>query len=166
MYFFDSVTSPEIDPVTSPEIDPVTSPEIDPNGSNGSIIISGSYAQKFSLGSPIDGTGSLSTSYTYLNIGSANDANWAAGITGFLGVKFDADDGAGTSIVFGWIRASFDVGNSITVYDFAYESNGGAILAGDLGSAIPEPSTYAALAGLLAGTAALYAKRRRATLAA
>lgn len=51
---------------------------------------------------------------------------------------------------------------SLTLHRFAYEQSGEAILAG----AIPEPSTYAALAGLLAGSAALFHRRRKKNEAA
>ena len=54
------------------------------------------------------------------------------------------------------------VNNTVTVYDFAYEDTGAAILAG----AVPEPSETAAVAAvLLAGGAAHYRRRRASALA-
>jgi hypothetical protein len=68
---------------------------------------------------------------------------------------------------YGWAEVSYSGGSTGTIHRFAMETSANtAILAGDTGAVIPEPSTYAAMAGLLAGSAALYAKRRRTKLAA
>jgi hypothetical protein len=116
------------------------------------------YAQRFALNDPIDGTlASLvgdTDSNRDLNNYGANSANWVAGTTGYLGVQFNA--GSGT--VNGWIQASYNADLSFTVYDFAYESSGGTILAGATG-VIPESSAYAVIAGL--GALGLAIVRRR-----
>ncbi len=120
-------------------------------------------AVNFSLGATIDSGAGFSGSNTALNNNGNNDANWAAGTAGFLGVKFDADDTAGTSIVFSWILVTYNSNSTLTVHSFAYEASGAAILAGDTGDgfvAIPEPAETTALATLLAGSIALYARRR------
>ncbi len=72
---------------------------------------------------------------------------------GYLGLQLGSH--------YGWAQVSYTStpsGNSLTLHDFAYEDTANTpIQAG----AIPEPSTYAALTGLLAGSAALYARRRK-----
>ncbi len=79
----------------------------------------------------------------------------------FLGLRLTADE----SEYFGWARITSSE-SAVTLHDFAYNSTpGGEILAGATASVIPEPSTYAAVAGLLAGSAALYARRRKANRA-
>lgn len=94
-----------------------------------------------------------------INEYGANNANWPAGTSGYIGMRLPASSGPG-HVDYGWARVSYNSDKSLTLYDFAYESSGAAIAAGDVGSAIPEPSTYAALAGLLAGSAALYRRRQ------
>jgi hypothetical protein len=118
------------------------------------------FVQKFALNDPIDGTlttlVSAADGLRGLNNYGGNDANWAAGTTGYLGVQFNA----GSGLVYGWIQASYNVDFSFTVYDFAYESSPGAtILAGATG-AIPEPSTYATFAGVAALGLAMVRRRR------
>ncbi len=69
----------------------------------------------------------------------------------------------------GWIRLSADGNNGFTIVDFAYNSvpNQGIVI-GDTGvTPVPEPATDAVLSGvaaLLAGSVAIY-RRRRATTA-
>jgi hypothetical protein len=121
------------------------------------------WAKNFQLNAPISGT-PLPSTVTFLNLSTGyNNANWAPGTKGYLGVKFTAGtDG----LVNGWIDVSFSADqSSITLYDFAYQSDGSAILAGDTG-AIPEPAATTALAALLAGSVVLYAKRRQPQQAA
>ncbi len=130
--------------------------------------LSGTYARNFSLGATIDSGSGFTSSNTALNNNGNNDANWAAGTAGLLGLKFDADDGAGTSIVFSWLMVTFNSNSTLSVHSFAYESSGAAILAGDTGAGfvvIPEPAETTAFATLLAGSVVLYAKRRRTKLA-
>ncbi len=129
------------------------------SGGSGRIFETDGYARKFAPREFI--SGSTFANFSYLNFAGNNNDNWAGGTTGYLGVQFNG--GSGT--VNGWINVTFQSNGSLTVHDFAYESSGAGIAAGATAS-IPEPSTYAALAGLLVGCAALYAKRRRAQLAA
>ncbi len=123
----------------------------------------GNYVMNFGLNDPIDGIADRDGRNS-LNYFGSNDANWAAGTTGYIGVKVDAGT---TGLDYAWIRVSYNNDKTLTVYDFAYETSGGAILAGDTGaSAIPEPTTTAAIAGLLAGSAVLYRRRQRTSVAA
>jgi len=82
---------------------------------------------------------------------------WVAGTTGYVGLRIGA---GGSDYRYGWAQISYNNDRSLSLHDFAYEQSiNTAINAG--AGAIPEPSTYAALAGLLAGGAAFYAKRRK-----
>lgn len=98
--------------------------------------------------------------YTFLNRNDITGSGWTPGTTGYLGLELNS--GAN----FGWIQVSYNADKTLTVYDFAYETSGGAIVAGDTGEGIPEPATNAIMAGLLAGTVALFAKSRHVKLAA
>lgn len=101
------------------------------------------------------------SNYTYLNRNNITGSSWTAGTTGYLGLELNS--GAN----FGWIQVSYNADKTLTVYDFAYEASGGGIAAGATGvNAVPEPAATAAIASLLAGSAALHAKRRRRTQAA
>jgi hypothetical protein len=77
---------------------------------------------------------------------------------------FSFNPGGGTD--YGWIRLQFTIGgdgglDSLTTIDWAYQNDGGAILAGDTGiSGTPEPST-AGLMLLAAGAAGVGALRKR-----
>jgi hypothetical protein len=54
--------------------------------------------------------------------------------------------------------------DSVTLHSFAYESlTDTSIAAGQTGAsgAVPEPSTYGALAALVAGSTILFARRRK-----
>ena len=138
-------------------------PDIGKQDSNQSLV-SGSYAINNALNDSIlSGTWNGST-YASINYNNGNNANWAAGTSGYLGLRLDAGGG---DYNYGWAQISYNANSSMTLHDFAYEQTvNTAILAGDMGAtAVPEPSTYAGLAGLLAGCAALF-KRRRIRVAA
>ena len=96
-----------------------------------------------------------SSDYTFLNRNNITGSSWTPGTTGYLGLELNS--GAN----FGWVQISYNADKTLTVYDFAYESSGGSILAGAGAAAVPEPTTTAALAGLLAGSAALYRRRQQ-----
>ena len=86
---------------------------------------------------------------------------WPAGQLGFAGFRFSTS--ASNQTDYGWIRLEYTVGsnglaNSITATDWAYDTTGAPITAGDVGA--PEPSTTA-LAILAAGAAGVAALRRR-----
>lgn len=102
--------------------------------------------------SPINGGGYEGIGFRF------GGSGWGVNSSGFAGLQINGN--------YGWARftlaqdpANLESGHSITLHDFAYASEGESITAGQ--TAIPEPSTYAALTGLLAGSAALYARRRK-----
>ncbi|MCR6657002.1 MAG: PEP-CTERM sorting domain-containing protein [Opitutus sp.] len=81
---------------------------------------------------------------------------------GYAGFQFTVDD----STYYGWALFGVDpdaenvFDANLTLYGFAYDNTGAAITAGAI-SAVPEPTTTTAIAGLLAGSAAAFAVRRR-----
>ena len=87
--------------------------------------------------------------------GLHNASGWAANATGLAGFRFSTTNHA---LDYGWVRLSYTLGsnslaNSITATDWAYESTGVPITAGETASSsTPEPSTTA-LAILAAGAA-------------
>lgn len=67
------------------------------------------------------------------------------------------DDG-----IYGWAEVMLGSGTNITLFGVAYDDSGASIVTGDTGaSAIPEPGTSAALAGLAAGAVAAFVARRK-----
>ncbi len=61
---------------------------------------------------------------------------------------------------YGWTEIALTSFNSMTVYGFAYRDTGASILAGQTID-VPEPAEAGVLAGVLAGSAAAYAARRK-----
>ena len=87
---------------------------------------------------------------------------WAANSTGIAGFRFSTTNHV---LDYGWVRFSYTLGtnglaNSITATDWAYESTGAPVTAGEVPSSTPDPST-SALAILAAGAAGVAALRRR-----
>jgi hypothetical protein len=85
---------------------------------------------------------------------------WFAGSTGYLGLQIQVP---GENANYGWAHVSYNKDLSLTLHDFAYANAGEAIAAGQTGAsgAVPEPSTYGALAALVAGSTILFARRRK-----
>jgi hypothetical protein len=132
-------------------------PAIENIGTASAVANSGDFAVNFPEGSLISGSASFNSNLTYINRNGDNNANWAVGTRGYLGLRFDND---GTDN-FGWADIEFTSDFALTLYSFAYDSSGAGIEAG----AIPEPQTAALLAALAAGSAALLSRRRRAASA-
>jgi hypothetical protein len=131
--------------------------------SYGYLSTTGGFASNFSYGSMIDGVFFAGMANLTNNPGVTG--NWTNdGTPGYLGFTFDYDDGIGVSYRYGWARVSYNADKSLTLYDFAYESNAGTGIAAGAGATpVPEPAAAAALAGLLAGSAAAFKRRRRQT---
>lgn len=116
---------------------------------------------RLDAGDAVDATLGFNTFGGFINENGSNDENWAAGTTGFLGLKlrFGGEDH------FGWARLTYAEDLALTLHDFAYNATANAaIAAGDTGrfTPVPEASTmWAGAAVLLAGSAAVYRKRRQ-----
>ncbi len=90
---------------------------------------------------------------------------FAADQTAFFGIAIN--DGSGNNY-YGWAQITYHPGgaSSITLIDFAYQSTANTtIIAGDTGIAIPEPVTAPIVAAVLAGSVALYLRRREKRVA-
>jgi hypothetical protein len=125
-----------------------------------------SLATVITAGTVISGTppaGSIwgTNLYSFLhNETDPGTEQWTPGTTGYLALKLN--DGAD----YGWVQVTYNANQTLTIVDFAYNSSGGSIQAGDTGlSAVPEPANYALIAGLLAGSVALYRRRQQANAA-
>ena len=120
----------------------------------------GSTITKLNYGATIDGSLTLGGNYAAFAGTYSVNTPWTPGTTGYIGVLFDTN----ITPLYGWAQISYNADQTLTLLGFAYNATpGAAILAGTL---IPEPSTTAALAGLLAGSAALFRRRSRLQTAA
>ncbi len=71
---------------------------------------------------------------------------WPPGDTGYIGLRFGTNNISNSSYYYGWARVTV-ANDFFTLHEFAYNNTIGApIFAGQM-SAIPEPSTYAAICG-------------------
>ena len=125
------------------------------------------------------------TDYKPLAGGVSVQASLVGSIPTFQGTSYDGStSGSGTTPfigfelnvnqtpLYGWADLTYAGGNAqtATLVDWAYQSNGSDILTGDTGmSAVPEPADTALFMGaaaLLAGSATLWHKRQRGSVAA
>lgn len=106
------------------------------------------FASRLTDGTPINSGLTFSSDGQLDNFGTGQ---WDPGTRGNIGLRFDSG-----GVKYGWADVSYNVGNSITLYDFAYEDSGGQILA-----AAPEPAATGALAAVFAGSLAAFEIRRR-----
>ena len=84
--------------------------------------------------------------------GQAGIGPWA-GMTGYMGLQFDADDGTH----FGWVHmTAYDEFPGMTIHSWAYESTPGV---GIIAGAVPEPSS--AILTVIGGLAAWNLRRCR-----
>jgi len=140
------------------QINDATKPQIGTNSSHYFVASVGDSLDRLALGTTIDASNVGTSTLAIINRNAGNDAQWAAGSSGYFG--FSIINGADT--FYGWAQLTYGSDKSLTLHDFAYESTpGAAITAGATTSAIPEPSTYAAMAGLLAGSAVLLRRRQQ-----
>lgn len=143
-------------------------PRLSINSSGSGFAINASSkagVRKFNAGEMIDGFSSFdSGNYGLATSSEGSYGDWSVGSSGFAGLKFS--DGGDT--LYGWAQITYGTSKEIILHDFAYESLAGVgILAGDtVGTAIPEPGTTAAFAGLIAGSAAAFGRRRRVPITA
>lgn len=97
----------------------------------------------------------LEWTYYYSDMGP-----WTGGGSGFLGFSFL--NGTTNETNYGFVEINYnDTANTLELVRFAYDNTGAGILAGASLTAVPEPSTTAAVMALVAGSAALFTARRR-----
>ena len=113
------------------------------------------YVSKLSFGATISGS-SPQTVFGYFS--SYGKGPWAGGGTGYVGLII----GKGATSFYGWANITYNSSlNELTLFSFAYQDDRSAIQAG----AVPEPAEAAIVGGLLAGSAAAFAARRKRKLA-
>lgn len=127
------------------------------SGSNGLTILDSaapvSYADRFSFGDSLVGTGDSSV----LTEDQYGNGDWG-GFTGIAYAGFDKDGYKG------WVELDYQPNDTVEgagnvlVRSFAYGSAGEITEAG----VVPEPAHAAAVCALLAGSAAVFSRRRRA----
>jgi len=118
------------------------------NGLN--VIDSGNFADRFTYGATLTGTGdnSAQTESPFEGTG-----DWG-GFTGIANLGFDNSGNKG------WVELDYQAaapGGSVEVRSFAYGTAGEITDAG----VVPEPANAAAICALLAGSVAVFSRRRR-----
>jgi hypothetical protein len=119
------------------------------------------FVQKLASNAPISSLGAFKQSTQFAIAKQPGLGTWSIAHTGFAGFRFTTSGSHQTD--YGWVRLEYTEGTnglakSITAVDWAYDTSGAPITAGDVGA--PEPSTTA-LAILAAGAAGVAALRRR-----
>ena len=114
------------------------------------VIDSMNYANRFTYGATLTGTGNnyaITEEYYY------GTGNWG-GFTGIANLGFDNSGNKG------WVELDYQAaapGGSVEVRSFAYGTAGEITDAG----VVPEPANAAAICALLAGSVAVFSRRRR-----
>jgi len=119
-------------------------------------VDSNTYVAMLSSGTTVgSGLTYNGSGYSICNISSGvTTGDWLSdGTHGYLGMTF----GDGTTTYYGWAEISISSNGSVTIYSVGYNDLAGASIV----TGVPEPSESAALAGLLAGSAAAFGAIRR-----
>jgi len=127
-----------------------------------SFLTAAGFVQKLASNAAVSSLGAFKQSTQLAIAHQPGGGGWSAGQTGFAGFRFTTS-GMSHQTDYGWVRLEYTEGTnglakSITAVDWAYDTSGAPITAGDVGA--PEPSTTA-LAILAAGAAGVAALRRR-----
>lgn len=86
---------------------------------SGQFAMNSGYIAKIALGAMIDGSLSFTSGTNNLiNSYGSNDANSSAGTTGYIGFLYNSG--------YAWAQVRYNADQSLTLYDFAYESSGRA----------------------------------------
>jgi hypothetical protein len=118
---------------------------------------SGGYAARYTSGAAMALTSMSSRGYFEYNYEDTHSGNWqgdTGAATAYLGIKNWQD------LREGWVGIRYnDAANTITVESFAWGQPSDNLTAGQV--PVPEPAETAAVMALLAGSAALYHRRRQ-----
>jgi len=130
------------------------------DGNDGLVFaINGGYAspRNFALNASIGSSANFSGDLSYSGFKYNNNISTSFNSGGYMGFKT-----APSTNMYGWLQVTYNSKSSqFQILSGAYENTPGvAILAGDTGAAVPEPSTWA-LSALLAGGAAFTVWRKR-----
>jgi len=107
-------------------------------------------------GDVVDGTASFAGNHRF----GASQGDGTSFVDAYTGIRLN-DGGTGTDFYYGWIRFSYDENSGITLHEAAFESTAGTGITVGATSAVPEPSTAAALLGLATMVVATGRRRRR-----
>ena len=130
-------------------------PEVFSNSGSDLTVLNGSYVAKLSSGAEITsgfsgGQDAYMASDSLGPWASPNDG------TGYVGFSIEP----ASTVLYGWMQVDYDsTSGNLSVIDWAYDDSGASIRAGE--TSVPEPAEAALLASLLAGSAVLFARRRR-----
>lgn len=99
----------------------------------------------------------VDSSLSFEDVASINTGNWIATGGGLIAYRFQYEE----TLAYGWAQVVVG-GSDAHITEWAFETSSAPILTGSTVSTVPEPSTYAALAGLGSlAIAAVYRRRRR-----
>ena len=132
-------------------------PAVNPDGNWGVAVNSsgGSYTRRYNYGASLDFTFTKTVNSSILEVFGTGEWEAQTGAsTSYLGVKNLTDQREV------WIGIRYnDAANSMTIESFAVAPGAANMSAGQV--AIPEPAEAGALMALLAGSAAVYQRRRK-----
>lgn len=138
---------------------------------NAKLVASAGLVSNLSLGASVSaatatanaGSGEPKFNYTTTGFFAGSVGNFAVDTPGYMGFAFTTS----AQTYYGWAKITVTNGSlGMTVNEWAYNSTPGeAISVGATASAIPEPSTYAALAGLVVLGTTVVVRRRRGAAA-
>jgi hypothetical protein len=130
---------------------------------NAKIVASGGLLSNLSFGSAVSAGTATADAGSSANINLNGSGNFAVNTAGYMGFAFTTSG----QTYYGWANITVTNGAlGMTVNEWAYNSTpGAAISVGAGASAIPEPSTYAALAGLVVLGTTVVVRRRRGAAA-
>jgi len=132
-------------------------PEVLSNATSDLTVLYGGYVAKLSSGYVISSATGSGRRLTTETIGPAVGP-WAPPNdgTGYVGFSIMP----ASTPLYGWMQVDYDsVSGNLSVIDWAYDDSGNSIQAGQM--PVPESAEAALLASLLAGSAVLFARRRR-----
>lgn len=134
-------------------------PAANPEGDWGVAVNSsgGSYTRRYSYGASMDFSFTKTINSSILEVfGTGEWEGQDGSVTSYLGLKNVADQREV------WVGIRYnDAANTLTVESFAVAPGTADMLAGEIPAAIPEPAEAGAVMALLAGSVAVFHRRRK-----